>query len=108
MWLPEKRGVEEWTKYIKPFLLIFPSGTKVFHTLPFLFYILLEVLANVLIGRKEERKNKREREEKKEERMDGKKDGKKEKTKYILERMKKILSFFTYYQFSPSVMSDTL
>ena len=103
--MPEKRGVEEWTKYIKPFLLIFPSGTKVFQTLPFLFNILLEVLANVLIGRKEERKNKRE---KKEERKEGKKDGKKEKTKYILERMKKILSFFTYYQFSPSVMSDTL
>ena len=65
MWLPEKRGVEEWTKYIKPFLLIFPSGTKVFQTLPFLFNILLEVLANVLIGRKEERKNKRERKRKK-------------------------------------------
>ena len=68
MWLPEKRHVGEWTKYIKPFLLIFPSGTKVFQTLPFLFNILLEVLANVLIGRKEERK-------------DGKKDGKKEKSK---------------------------
>ena len=79
MWLPEKRHVGEWTKYIKPFLLIFPSGKTVFQTLPFLFNILLEVLANVLIGRKEERMNKRE--EKKEERKDGKKDGKKEKSK---------------------------
>lgn len=80
MWLPEKRGVEEWTKYIKPFLLIFPSGTKVFQTLPFLFNILLEVLANVLIGRKEERKNKREREKG---RKEGGKEGWKERENKI-------------------------
>lgn len=97
----QRKDVGEWTKYIKPFLLIFPSGTKIFQTLPFLFNILLEVLANVLIGRKEERKNKRER-EKREERKDGKKDGKKEKNKIYIGKDEKnpVIFYILSIQFS--------